>query len=445
MRPNQSQLKKKRSIPGWALGVSSLLLPWLKTFWGWIGDILQLRDIAEFWPAHWWRPDLSTVQFILFAVGILWLSIIVFWPERKMKANEARADLPPVSAPSRLDDAQSSRDVFLEWDVPDEGRNFSGLGLKPQIIAVNRDPSRYVYNVSIAPIELSETLTFDPIPEIGPGRRVPVEPRLARSDEYPLENFFTSDANAASAADRGLIRANEKGVAEFRFAIPVTVTFATAESAAAVSLLFEYDTWNGGKFTRIPRGQLPSAPMRTATPKREKPSRSHNLSFVGARVANLGYPRFGNNDLLEEKNTSGHQCLLLKFSNEPTTEHIVDTARGVRAHIVYIDKDGHTPTRIPAGCWVGREWNWVYIGAAECVELILAAKMEDKAVAVENTRNEERRGGSTLRFFNMPDDGRARIRLVDDSGMTLLDQEVDYSANGYKSYARVVPKPPQLG
>jgi hypothetical protein len=153
-----------------------------------------------------------------------WYSIIplgALLTYRVMRANYAHfenavEDLDSIRAELRVErDHIQQPDVALVWDWPEDQRKAEKL-----MIVHNRS-DQYVYNIKIAPIKLSQEMTFNDISEIGPGSQhltvARWDGRSSVTTNYVY--FFGKEENEKEASSRGWVhrKLHNSGISEFFF------------------------------------------------------------------------------------------------------------------------------------------------------------------------------------------------------------------------------------
>jgi hypothetical protein len=145
-------------------------------------------------------------------------------------------------------------DVFLEWALPNP--EFPGISNEKEIIVVNRSATDYAYNILLEPLTLATTLRFGKVNEIKPGGRIPLQLTLEGMEDphyQPFVRFFVNPANTVIAEQKGFIKKNAKGMAEFRYSLPLALTYSSKSGACTTAIQLEFDSWNGARFELLSR------------------------------------------------------------------------------------------------------------------------------------------------------------------------------------------------
>lgn len=115
--PRVKRIFSWKSVP-WLISFISAFSP--KRVWGWLGDVYLTKDIIQSWPQNW-RIEISTLQIILFVVGLGGLLVIAFWPERRFPRH-AQEPLAPATLPKPLElPALRPKIIPIRWDKSPDG------------------------------------------------------------------------------------------------------------------------------------------------------------------------------------------------------------------------------------------------------------------------------------------------------------------------------------
>ncbi len=146
-------------------------------------------------------------------------------------------------------------DVALVWDwQEDVRRNKSLLGYTEKLILIHNRSDRYIYNVKIAPIQLSQTLAFDLINEIPPGaEHVAIGRWNGRSSAFTnYVYFFGNTENEKVASELGWVykKAHNRGISDLFLKIPMTVTYDAGGVVWESTFDFDYDPGDESCFVK---------------------------------------------------------------------------------------------------------------------------------------------------------------------------------------------------
>lgn len=154
---------------------------------------------------------------------------------------------------------RSQPDVALVWEFSEDQRKTKSLlGYTEKSIIVHNRSNQYIYNVAIAPVRLSQTLSFDVINEIAPSAE---HVALGRWDgrSSAVTNylyFFDKDENKKAASELGWVhkKLHNRGISDALLKIPMTLTFDSDGITWGYEFDFNYDPGEESCFVR----RLPS-------------------------------------------------------------------------------------------------------------------------------------------------------------------------------------------
>jgi hypothetical protein len=112
-------------------------------------------------------------------------------------------------------------------------------------ILLHNRHDKWVYHLQLDPVELYQTLTFEPVNEVGPGKwRLVVgrwNGRSSATTEYVY--FFTDNENEIVATSKGWKRpkSHNRGLSPYLLRVPMRLRFQTSEGSWEKTFTLIYD------------------------------------------------------------------------------------------------------------------------------------------------------------------------------------------------------------
>lgn len=119
---------------------------------------------------------------------------------------------------------------------------------------------------------------------------------------------------------------------------------------------------------------VPQAPQETRASLQPSLHARPNLVFVGTRTTRIGFDALGwRESFFESQKDADPPGLVACFRNDPFPETPGIGADGVRAQMIYRDKDGRELGIVPRACWLQDCFDMVDfpVGASHCVILAI--------------------------------------------------------------------------
>jgi hypothetical protein len=177
-------------------------------------------------------------------------------------------------------------------------------------------------------------------------------------------------------------------------------------------------------FSLPPVNPAPSLPEQKPSPP------SHNVTYIGRKVARLYIPEDALNEawfeVPENQDTWSVKGFIANFSNNNIPGALVQDWRDVRAHIIYRGKHGEEMRSVEAASWVRSATGEVNISLGSVKSVVIAIlSSEDGWVTFshEDTRISTNHGmmhGQRVEVVPLPRDvAKAEVILFDSHGLSL--------------------------
>jgi len=209
---------------------------------GWLGIIISLSVLiwdfiinADFLVSKW--PQKSRpmpAEMWVFFGSLLWLLVVAFWPEL---------------------DKSEQPDLALVWDWPEDNRPLSGASDFSKSILVHNRSEKWIYNVEIHPIKLSQEMTFEMINEVEPQKQHLALARWGVKSSMTTQYiyFFGSDDNERAAMKRKWIfkKVHNRGLSDVFLKIPMRITYEADKRLWESRWTFIFDVGSESLFERV--------------------------------------------------------------------------------------------------------------------------------------------------------------------------------------------------